>query len=154
VKEAVAEIIRDPLALWTAVIGTLTLMAVWLNLRISHRTAQGNAPHIVAKIEGPQRRRRIQFCIDGPNKDNWKVEKAALKWWSKNQFCRPIIEQDEYGEEIQIGAEPQGRSIRSPSSPLILAELPASSFDVFFTISLKSDPKIKRRCAARIDAIA
>jgi hypothetical protein len=142
-----------PLSIWTAMIATLGAYLAWRGLRISHISAQTVAPHIVAKNNNWSAKCCVYFHIEGPNSGQWKVTKAAVKWPSKSKLCPMTYEVNDHGDQIEVAGPPQGRSISSPVSPLMLEFPPTSPIDLVFTISLKSDPRIKRRCAARIEAI-
>lgn len=144
----------EPISLWTAIIATVGAYMTWRGLKISHLNAQVAAPHIVARNNNFNQEKCIYFNIEGPSKDQWRVEMVRVKRSSKNQLCRPEYGINDWGEQVQIAAYPQGRSFKFPTSPLVLESLPTSPVELVFTISLKSDPKIKRRCAARIEAIA
>lgn len=149
----IAYLIHDPVKIWTAAIATVTLIIVWRTWRLNYVNAQLNAPHIVARINNTQAKHCVYFNLDGPGKEQWSIVKAELGRSIRNKLCRPGSSQDEYGEEVQIAAHPQGRSMNWPTSPLILAETPSSSIDITFIISLKSDPKIRRRCVVRIEPL-
>ena len=136
----------DWVAVYGAVSGTLGSLIAWRAYALAKRTAVLDGPHIEVSGSSADHPEWIYYSLGGPRADQWTVTRAELMWAGDIQICRKDMQYDSYGELVIAVTHPQGRILENPDSPIVLSGSPRPSSELIFTLRLKANLQITRRC--------
>lgn len=138
--------LSDWVGLYGALSGTLAGLIAWRAYALAKRTAILDGPHIEISHLSADRPEWIYYHIAGPRAEQWEVARVELMWARDIQICRKEMALDSFGEMLIASVQPQGRVLDNPDTPVVLSGMPTPSAQIIFTLRLKADLNIVRRC--------